>query len=55
MIESLIVEAIAPIAATGSFARMEGGAFLRMVDRKVRWIREHGDDLRSLAHGDANV
>jgi homoserine kinase type II len=55
MIESLIVEAIAPIAATGSFASMEGGAFLRMVDRKVRWIREHGDDLRSLAHGEANA
>lgn len=55
MIESLIVEGIAPIAATGSFARMEGGAFLRMVDRKARWLRENSDELRSLAHGDANV
>lgn len=47
MIEALIVEAIAPVAATGSFARMEGGAFLRMVERKVRWLLEHAADLPS--------
>jgi len=46
MAESLITEALAPIAATGSFARMEGGAFLRMIDRKVAWLREHADTLR---------
>ena len=53
MIESLIVEAVAPVAATGSFARIEGGAFLRMIDRKVAWIREHGGDLASLVHSGA--
>jgi len=50
MIESLIVEAVAPVAATGSFARIEGGSFLRMIDRKVAWIRQHADDLKALAH-----
>lgn len=38
MIEALIVEAVAPIAATGQFAGFDGGAFLRMIRRKVDWI-----------------
>lgn len=45
MIEALIAEAAIPIAATGSFARMEGTSFLGMVERKVRWIQEHADHL----------
>ncbi|MHC4975384.1 MAG: phosphotransferase enzyme family protein [Planctomycetota bacterium] len=48
MIESLITEAVVPIAATGSFARMEGGAFLQMIDRKVQWIADHADTLREV-------
>jgi Ser/Thr protein kinase RdoA (MazF antagonist) len=48
MAECLIVEALAPIAATGSFARMDGGAFLRMIDRKVAWIRGHAEELSRL-------
>ncbi|MFG0258449.1 MAG: phosphotransferase enzyme family protein [Phycisphaerales bacterium JB043] len=48
MIESLITEAVVPIAATGSFARMEGGAFLRMIDRKVQWLVDHADTLREV-------
>ncbi|MFG0276204.1 MAG: phosphotransferase enzyme family protein [Phycisphaerales bacterium] len=51
MVESLIIEALAPIAATGSFARMEGGAFLRMIDRKVAWLREHAETLREAIKG----
>jgi Ser/Thr protein kinase RdoA (MazF antagonist) len=51
MVESLIVEALAPIAATGSFARMEGGAFLRMIDRKVGWLRANADALREAITG----
>lgn len=45
MIEALIAESVLPIAATGSFARMEGLGFLLMVQRKVRWLREHAGDL----------
>jgi Ser/Thr protein kinase RdoA (MazF antagonist) len=46
MIESLITEAVVPIAATGSFARMDGGAFLQMIGRKVQWLQQHADELR---------
>jgi Ser/Thr protein kinase RdoA (MazF antagonist) len=48
MIEALIVEAAIPIAATGSFARMDGLSFLRMIGRKVAWIARHADRLVSL-------
>jgi len=48
MIEALIVEAVAPVAATGSFARMEGGAFIRMVERKVRWLQENANSLQRI-------
>lgn len=41
MIEALIVEAAAPVAATGSFARLEGGAFIRMIERKVQWLQDN--------------
>ena len=40
MIEALIVEAAIPIATTGHFAGIEGGAFLQMVERKVRWLED---------------
>jgi len=45
MIEALIAEAVMPIAATGSFGRIEGFRFLRMINRKIRWLQEHADHL----------
>ncbi|MBN1488624.1 MAG: phosphotransferase [Phycisphaerae bacterium] len=42
MIEAVIAEAVLPIAATGSFGRMEGFRFLRMIERKAQWLLEHG-------------
>jgi Ser/Thr protein kinase RdoA (MazF antagonist) len=45
MIEALIAEAVLPIAATGSFGRIEGFRFLEMICRKVRWIEQNGDRL----------
>ncbi|MFA6133558.1 MAG: phosphotransferase [Phycisphaerae bacterium] len=47
MCEALIAEAVLPIAATGSFGRIEGFSFLQMIDRKVQWIRQHIRDLTS--------
>jgi len=49
MVEALIAEAVFPIAATGSFGRMEGAAFLQMVQRKVLWVQRHADKLVELA------
>ena len=45
MVEALIAEAVFPIAATGNFGRMEGLAFLQMVQRKVHWMQQNADHL----------
>lgn len=45
MVEALIAESVIPIATTGSFARMEGMGFMRMVERKVRWLQAHAEEL----------
>jgi Ser/Thr protein kinase RdoA (MazF antagonist) len=49
MIEALIAEAVFPIAATGSFVRIDGLAFLQMVQRKVYWMQRHAERLSQLA------
>ena len=45
MCEAMIAEAVLPIAATGSFGRFQGFAFLQMIDRKVRWLLSHQEEL----------
>lgn len=47
VIEALIVESVVPIAATGSFARIPGSTFLRMVERKIDWLRPRTRTLAS--------
>lgn len=37
--EALILESVLPIAATGRFATLSGSSFIRMVERKIRWLR----------------
>ena len=49
MIEALIAEAVFPIAATGTFGRMEGLAFLQMVQKKVYWMQRNADKLVEIA------
>jgi homoserine kinase type II len=51
MIEALIAEAVFPIAATGFFGKMEGMAFLGMVQRKIAWMQRSADKLVELAAG----
>ena len=51
MIEALIAEAVFPIAATGTFGRMEGILFLQMVQRKVAWMQRSAQQLVELAEG----
>lgn len=41
MVEALIAEAVLPIAITGSFGPLPGYNVLRMVGRKVDWLRQH--------------
>ena len=38
MVETMIAEAVLPIAATGFFGSLRGTDFLRMILRKARWI-----------------
>jgi len=45
MIEAMVAESVLPIAATGSFGRIEGYGFLQMIERKIRWVHEHGTHL----------
>lgn len=45
MCEAMIAEAVLPIAATGSFGRLDGFGFLQMVDRKVKWILANLEEL----------
>lgn len=49
MIEALIAEAVFPIAATGTFGRMEGLSFLQMVQRKVVWLQRSAERLVEIA------
>ena len=51
MIEALIAESVFPIAATGTFGRMEGRSFLKMVRRKIQWMQQNADRLIELAAG----
>jgi Ser/Thr protein kinase RdoA (MazF antagonist) len=48
MCEAMTAEAVLPIAATGSFGRLDGFGFLQMVSRKVKWILEHIEELRNV-------
>ena len=51
MTEALIAEAVFPIAATGSFGKVDGMPFLQMVQRKIVWIQKSYDRLVELADG----
>ena len=45
MIETMIAEAVLPIAATGFFGNLRGEDFLKMICRKCRWINENREAL----------
>ncbi len=47
IVEALIAEAALPIATAGSFGRIQGFGFLRMIKRKVQWLGEHEDEWRA--------
>ncbi len=45
MIETMIAEAILPVAETGFFGNLGGLDFLKMIQRKVRWIYNNRSTL----------
>ena len=48
MIETMIAEAVLPIAATGSFGHLCGLAFLEMIQRKCKWIARNRKPLQKI-------
>jgi homoserine kinase type II len=38
MVEALIVEGVIPIWKTGSFGNVKGSSFLRLVEKKLKWL-----------------
>jgi Ser/Thr protein kinase RdoA (MazF antagonist) len=45
MIETMIAEAILPVAATGFFGNLSGLDFLKMIQRKAAWLNNNRDKL----------
>jgi Ser/Thr protein kinase RdoA (MazF antagonist) len=45
MIETMIAEAILPVAATGFFGNLSGFEFLKMIQRKCEWINKNRKTL----------
>ncbi|MEN6337127.1 MAG: phosphotransferase [Phycisphaerales bacterium] len=48
MIETMIAEAVLPVAATGFFGSHSGQAFLEMILRKTKWLRRNRQELRTV-------
>ncbi len=46
MVETIIAEAVLPIAATGFFGNLSGAEFLGMICRKAEWIDKNRKSLR---------
>lgn len=51
MIETMIAEAVLPIAATGFFGHLHGTDFLLMIRRKAEWLSKNRDKLTKLISG----
>ncbi len=45
MIETMIAEAILPVVATGFFGNLSGLEFLKMIQRKAKWLDNNRDKL----------
>ena len=48
MIETMIAEAVLPIAATGFFGHLHGTDFLLMIRRKANWLTKNQNELTEL-------
>jgi hypothetical protein len=44
MKEAIVAESALPIATVGSFGRIQGFGFLRMIKRKILWLGDHNDE-----------
>jgi len=51
MVETMIAEAILPIAATGFFGNLSGLDFLKMIRRKTEWLNKNRKKLTEAMAG----
>lgn len=51
MIETIIAEAVLPIAATGFFGNLSGADFLKMIRRKAEWLDKNRKKLTEAMKG----
>jgi len=51
MIETMIAEAVLPIAATGFFGHLSGADFLKMILRKAEWLDKNRKKLIEAIEG----
>ena len=49
MIETIIAEAVLPVATTGFFGHLSGLDFLKMIRRKAQWLDKNRDALNNAA------
>jgi hypothetical protein len=47
MVETMIAEAVLPVAAAGFFANVKGSEFLAMIRRKAEWLAMHRRKLEA--------
>jgi Ser/Thr protein kinase RdoA (MazF antagonist) len=52
MIETMIAEAILPVATTGFFGHLQGEDFLKMISRKAKWINNNRRELNEQINPD---
>jgi len=51
MIETMIAEAVLPVAATGFFGNLSGLDFLKMIQRKTEWLDKNREKLTKAMEG----
>lgn len=51
MIETIVAEAVLPVATTGFFGNLSGADFLNMIRRKAEWIDKNRDTLTRAMQG----
>jgi len=51
MIEAFVAEAVIPIANAGKFATIDGFAFIKMMEHKIRWLQKHQEKFACALDG----
>jgi len=50
MVEALVVESVIPIWKTGTFGSVTGSTFLKLVEKKLRWLEPRMQRVIDVIH-----